>query len=155
MATTRLDNMEIVRRAIAAEDNYDTEQVRQFVASTVVIHALYDSYNHVKDQQMGYNFESTQDDYAAIAAHDREQFPQSRTTIDEMFEAGDDKVVTITTNISTHHSGKQVTVKAISVDRIADGKIVEGWYSWDRLGFWQQLGFVPHERDLSAQLEKL
>jgi ketosteroid isomerase-like protein len=152
MATTRLDNMEIVRRAIAAEDTYDIEQVAQFEAPSMVIHALFDSYNFVKEQQSGYNFESTQDDYEELAAREREEFPQAHTTIDEMFEVGDDKVVTITTNTSTHRSGKQVTVKSISLVRIADGKIVEGWYSWDRLGYWQQLGLVPHVRELIARL---
>lgn len=155
MEATKLGNMEIVRRVIEAADNRDNEQMSQLYAPTLVAHALYDSYDPIKEEQSGYNYESTQEESEAMAALELERFPHQRTTIDEMFEVGDDKVVTITTTTNTHKSGKEITVKGIGIDRIADGKIVETWYSWDRLGYWQQLGFVPHVRELLAQLDKL
>ena len=40
-------------------------------------------------------------------------------------------------------TGKSVSVEAISVFRIADGKIAEEWTVWDALGLMQQLGTVP------------
>ncbi len=31
----------------------------------------------------------------------------------------------------------------MTIDRIADGKIVESWDNWDTLGLMQQLGAIP------------
>ena len=155
MEAARPNNMEIVRRAIEAEDNNDNEQLAQLTASTHIGHSLYDAYDFIKGEQSGYDFETTREQQEKWLAYLREQYPHTRTTIDEMFEVGDDKVVYITTTTSTHKSGKEITTKGMSLDRIADGKIVESWNSWDRLGYWQQLGFVPHVKELLAQFNKL
>jgi steroid delta-isomerase-like uncharacterized protein len=40
-------------------------------------------------------------------------------------------------------TGKPIAVDAISVFRIADGKIAEEWTVWDALGLLQQVGAVP------------
>jgi ketosteroid isomerase-like protein len=155
MEAAKLSNMEIVRRVIEAADNNDTAKVSELFAATVVSHPMYDAYSPIKDEQVGYKFETTQEEFEQATSYELQQFPHSRTTIDEMFEVGDDKVVTITTLTSTHRSGKEITTKGIGIDRIADGKIIESWYSWDRLGYWQQLGFVPPTKELVAQLDKL
>ena len=38
---------------------------------------------------------------------------------------------------------KEIAVDAITVHRIADGRIVEDWTVWDTLGMLQQMGAVP------------
>ena len=51
----------------------------------------------------------------------------------------------------THHgmfwghspTGKQMTVTGIVIDRIVDGKAVEGWMEMDTLHQMQQLGVTP------------
>ncbi|MEZ4660133.1 MAG: ester cyclase [Caldilineaceae bacterium] len=40
-------------------------------------------------------------------------------------------------------TGRQMSITGISIDRIADGKIVEAWTNWDALGMLQQLGVMP------------
>ena len=40
-------------------------------------------------------------------------------------------------------TGKPIAVEALSVFRIADGKIAEEWTVWDALGLLQQIGAVP------------
>jgi predicted ester cyclase len=40
-------------------------------------------------------------------------------------------------------TGKQVTVTGINIERIANGKLVEGWSNYDTLGMLQQLGVIP------------
>ncbi len=40
-------------------------------------------------------------------------------------------------------SSKRVTITGISIYRVADGKLVEGWTNADMLGLLQQLGVVP------------
>jgi predicted ester cyclase len=39
-------------------------------------------------------------------------------------------------------TGKPISVEAISIFRIADGKIAEEWTVWDALGLLQQVGAV-------------
>jgi predicted ester cyclase len=40
-------------------------------------------------------------------------------------------------------TGKAIRVDAISIHRMAGGKIAETWEVWDTLGFLQQVGVVP------------
>ena len=40
-------------------------------------------------------------------------------------------------------TGKQVTVTAIDITHVADGKIVEHWGQMDTLGLLQQFGALP------------
>ena len=40
-------------------------------------------------------------------------------------------------------TGKKIAVDAISIHRMAGGKIAETWEVWDTLGFLQQVGVVP------------
>jgi steroid delta-isomerase-like uncharacterized protein len=70
--------------------------------------------------------------------------------VDEMLSAGD-RVVARWTGTGTHRgelmgidpTDKPIAVDAISVFRIADGKIAEEWTVWDALGLLQQVGAVP------------
>ena len=70
--------------------------------------------------------------------------------IEEIFSA-DDKVVVRWTGSGTHvaevngipATGKKIRVDAISIHRMAGGKIAETWEVWDTLGFLQQIGVVP------------
>jgi steroid delta-isomerase-like uncharacterized protein len=71
-------------------------------------------------------------------------------TVEDLFSSGD-KVVARWTGSGTHvgevngipPTGKAISVDAISIHRMADGKIAETWEVWDTLGFLQQLGVVP------------
>lgn len=40
-------------------------------------------------------------------------------------------------------TGRAVRVDGMSLDRIVDGKVVEGFDAWDALGLRRQLGFIP------------
>ena len=40
-------------------------------------------------------------------------------------------------------TGAKIAVEAITILRIADGKIAEEWTVWDALGLLQQIGAVP------------
>jgi steroid delta-isomerase-like uncharacterized protein len=73
-----------------------------------------------------------------------------RETIDDLVTEGS-KVVCRWTVQGTHSgefigvapTGKQVTVKGITIYGLADGKFVEAWQTWDALGMLQQLGAIP------------
>jgi steroid delta-isomerase-like uncharacterized protein len=70
--------------------------------------------------------------------------------VQEVFSAGD-RVVARWVGRGTHQgelmgarpTGRPIEVEAISVFRIADGKIAEEWTVWDALGLLQQVGAVP------------
>jgi steroid delta-isomerase-like uncharacterized protein len=80
----------------------------------------------------------------------RSAFPDTHMTIGDQIANGD-KVVTRWTATGTHKAelmgipatGKHVTVKGITIDRLDGGVIVEYWSSFDQLGMLQQLGVVP------------
>jgi steroid delta-isomerase-like uncharacterized protein len=77
-------------------------------------------------------------------------FPDRQVTIDDVIAEGDRVVVRTTLN-GTHQgkmqgipaTGNLVTQPSITIFRLANGKIAEGWYSTDNLGMMQQLGVIP------------
>ena len=70
--------------------------------------------------------------------------------VQELMSAGD-RVVARWIGRGTHRgelmgidpTGRRISVDAISVFRIANGKIAEEWTVWDALGLLQQVGAVP------------
>ena len=77
-------------------------------------------------------------------------FPDFHITVEDMIAEGD-RVATRWSFSSVHQgelmgipgTGKMVGALGTTVQRIADGKIVEGWTIFDVLGILQQLGVVP------------
>ncbi len=80
----------------------------------------------------------------------RSAFPDVHLTIEDQIAEGD-TVVSRWTARGTHKgelmgippTGKQVTVTGMNIERVANGKLVEGWSNYDTLGMLQQLGVVP------------
>lgn len=79
----------------------------------------------------------------------RNAFPDLNVVVDDTI-AEDDRVVLRWTATATHAgdglefpaSGKKVQFTGISIARVENGKLVEGWNSFDQLGLLQQLGVV-------------
>jgi steroid delta-isomerase-like uncharacterized protein len=77
----------------------------------------------------------------------RGAFPDMQLKVEDIFGAGD-KVVLRWSAIMTHTgdglglpaSGRTVRSRGITIARIVDGKIVEGWDNWDQLGMLEQIG---------------
>jgi predicted SnoaL-like aldol condensation-catalyzing enzyme len=51
--------------------------------------------------------------------------------------------VRIRTSYSAFLQPEKITVTGIDLFRVAGGKLVELWLSWDQLGMMQQLGILP------------
>jgi steroid delta-isomerase-like uncharacterized protein len=89
-------------------------------------------------------------EFRTFAISLRRAFPDFNVTIDHVIEQGD-KVVARWTTTMTHKgeflgvapTGKKVTITGTSMQRIAGGKIVEGWDNWDQLGLLVQIGAIP------------
>ena len=79
----------------------------------------------------------------------RAGFPDGRMTVDDLIGEGDKVVIRMTWR-GTHQgafydiapTGRLVTVTSIGIDRVVNGKIVEGWGEVDMLGMYQQLGVI-------------
>jgi steroid delta-isomerase-like uncharacterized protein len=80
----------------------------------------------------------------------RNAFPDLHLTIEDVTAEGE-TVMTRWSCRGTHKgdlngiaaTGKQFTFTGISVVRVSNGKIAEGFVNWDALGLMQQLGVVP------------
>jgi predicted ester cyclase len=76
--------------------------------------------------------------------------PDGKHAFDETFEIGD-RVVSRGSFSGTHTgdlmgippTGKKVTITFMSIDRFADGKLVDHRFEGDMLGLMQQLGAIP------------
>lgn len=85
-----------------------------------------------------------------FAAAMRGAFPDFQYTVEDEIAEGD-RVGHRWTARGTHEgefqgippTGEQVTITGISIYRVANGKLVEGWTNADMLGLMQQLGAVP------------
>ncbi len=93
------------------------------------------------------NPNETRDGFKLRVQMIRTAFPDWEMTADEMLGEGD-RVVTRWRARGTHRgsfrgiaaTGKKIEVTGIAIDRVLDGKRVEGWVEWDMLGLLQQLG---------------
>ena len=80
----------------------------------------------------------------------RTAFPDLQLTIEDIIAEGE-TVMARWSCRGTHKgdlsgiapTGKQFTISGVSIARFANGKMAEGWVSWDALGLMQQLGVVP------------
>jgi len=80
----------------------------------------------------------------------RAAFPDARFTVDDLLGEGD-RVAARLTMQGTHlgaldgvpPTGRAVVVTGMSIERIAGGRIVEGWNQNDALGLLAQLGILP------------
>jgi steroid delta-isomerase-like uncharacterized protein len=90
------------------------------------------------------------EEFAKFVHELRTAFPDMELKVEDIFGAADKVVVRWSANM-THTgdalglaaTGKPVRTGGISIVRIAEGKLVEGWDSWDQLGMLRQIGAYP------------
>jgi len=86
-------------------------------------------------------------DFLPFAQRILSAFPDIKTTVEDAFGA-DDQVVVRWSATMTHRgdalgipaTGKPVRITGITIVRIANGQIVEGWDNWDQLAMLEQIG---------------
>lgn len=82
-------------------------------------------------------------------------FPDINMVVEDAFGA-DDRVVVRWSATMTHRgdhlgmpaTGKRVRLTGMSIARIRDKKIIEGWDSWDQLGMLKQIGAYQSPQDI-------
>ena len=85
-----------------------------------------------------------------VVAMFRSAIPDLRVIVEDMIAEGD-KVAVRYTLEGTHEgelfgvppTGRRLSIKSISVERVSDGKIREHWRVTDSLDMMQQLGVIP------------
>lgn len=105
-------------------------------------HALH--LNHLPDSGIG------PEAYKREVARFITGFPDLRLTVEDMV-AENDKVAVSWTISGTHKgefrgispTGKKVSIEGITINHIADGKIMDSYISWDALSLLQQFGVAP------------
>ena len=84
----------------------------------------------------------------------RGAFPDLRFSLEDTI-ARDDMVVTRWHAQGTHRgeylnvpaSGRRMTTTGMTMHRLENGKIMEGWTNWDALGMLAQIGVLPLRLD--------
>ena len=90
------------------------------------------------------------EDFKTFLKQDVAAFPDSRITIDKIVAEGD-LVAFYCTYAGTQKgqmgpfppSNKQMSLEFAGVHRVAKGKVVETWLTWDNVAFLTQLGYMP------------
>jgi len=132
------ENKAIVRKAIEALNKQDLSLLDDLVAPNYFDHTVKQGLKWYK-QSLAMLFKG---------------FPDYHGTIEDVIAEGD-KVWARVTYTGTHTgeylgfapSGKKISYKSVTIKRIVDGKIVEGWTVNDMLDFLKQLGIIePTEK---------
>ncbi len=133
------ENKELVRRSneeLWGEGNLDI--IEEYVAEEYV------EYNTAAPEPI-----RGREGYRKNVEMVHEAFPDLEVTTEDLIAEGD-KVVTRYTLSGTHDgpmwgiepTGKEVEFEGISIGRLEDGQVVEGWSNIDVFGLMQQLGVV-------------
>ena len=88
----------------------------------------------------------------AFVAMYREAFPDLHATVEDMVEEGD-KIAVRATFTGTHDgdfmgipaSGRKISIQAMDLVRVVDGRAAEHWGVTDVMGLMQQIGAIPQE----------
>jgi steroid delta-isomerase-like uncharacterized protein len=141
------ENKAVARRFFELWETGDLDSLEEVLAPDSVDHDPYNPHGQ----------EGLEGAKQTIAMY-REAFPDTTFTIEDQLADGD-KVVTRWTATGTHEgelmgmqpTGKKASITGITVDRIENGKIAEGWTNWDTLGLMQNIGAIPEQEAAPAQ----
>jgi steroid delta-isomerase-like uncharacterized protein len=133
------NNKSIVRRAIEEPWKGNLDIVEELFASDYVGH----------DPAVPELLRGPGDVKEFISTY-RVAYPDAQITVETQVAEGD-MVATRWTARGTHKgelmgiepTGKQVTVTGLTLSRVQNGKIVEGFQNWDALGMMKQLDAIP------------
>ena len=133
-------NKAVVQSYIEACNVHDLSRWDQVLAPDYIHH----------DPNLPGGGQNSRDEHRQVINLFMTAFPDCRMAIHDQLAEGD-KVATRWTFSGTHRAeimgipptGKQISFDSIRIDRVVDGKMVEGWVNFDALGTMQQLGVIP------------
>lgn len=138
------NNVAIVRRWFEEVWNQGKlETVHELMAEDAIAYGLGEHDRTVRGRK----------EFIAFAARIKSAFPDVRVTVDDAFGAEDKVVVRFSATMTHTGDGlgvapthKPVRITGICINRVANGKLVEGWNVWDQAAMLHQIGIYPrHE----------
>ena|SRR5438067_4988045 len=137
------ENKALIRRA--TDEFWNNPNQEAALAAVAEFYAP-DFIDHVHPRDRSSDLEDVKQIYTSWRA----SFPDWHFTLETVMAEGDVVAIQGTAH-GTHRgafmgiapTGKEVTVTATEVFRIAQGKIVEFWANMDELGMLRQLGVIP------------
>ena len=134
-------NEAVVRRWFEEVWNQGRQaSIDEMFAAGAVAHGLGDSEQDVRGP----------DEFKPFVANMRGALPDTHIHIDDMFSSGDRVAVRVTlqgthtgNGLGVPPTGRKVSIKGIIIVRVIDGRIAEGWNSYDQLGLLRQIGVLP------------
>jgi steroid delta-isomerase-like uncharacterized protein len=135
------ENMQIVRRWF--QEIWNEGRVE-------TVHELFAAGGVACGQRSGAGEIRGPEEFVKFVQEIRGAFPDIQVKVEDIFGAGD-KVVMRWSGTMTHTgdalgipaTGKAVRSNGITIARIENGKVVEGWDNWDQLGMLKQIGALP------------
>ena len=89
-------------------------------------------------------------EFKIFVANIRGAIPDTHISIDDIFSDGDRVAVRITlrgthtgNGLGVPPTGRRVSIQGIIIVRLVEGRITEGWNSYDQLGLLRQTGVLP------------
>jgi steroid delta-isomerase-like uncharacterized protein len=134
-------NKAVVRRWFEEVWNQGCESsIDELFPADSVAHGLGDSEQDVHGPE----------EFKTFVANIRGALPDTHISIDDILADGDRIAVRVTLQ-GTHTgpglgvppTGRKVSIQGIIIVRLVDGRIREGWNSYDQLGLLRQIGALP------------
>jgi predicted ester cyclase len=130
-------NLELTRRWFEEVWNQQkTEAIHEMMAAECVSHNTSDDGEVLHGPQA----------FAGLQRKLLDAFPNIQIVVEEAFGAGD--MVAARWSATMHHKGEglgmlptgaEIHITGMSMARIRDGKIIENWDEWDKLGMFQKI----------------
>ena len=133
------ENKTIIRKMIEAVNEQNLDSLGQLIATDFVYHMPMQQIQGLVVMKQGVEEEI-------------HSFPDLHVTIEDIIAEGD-KVCVRLKETATHTgefrglapTGKKLTYTAVTIWRIVDGKVVEGWGVYDQMDFYKQLGVIEYK----------
>ena len=133
------ENKTIIRRVINAINNRNPASLDELIAPDFVYHTPTLQIQGLKAMKQG-------------VLEELQSFPDLHVNIEDIMAEGE-KVCVRLRETATHKApfrglaptGKKLTYTVMTIWRINEGRVVEGWGVYDQMDFFQQLGIIEYK----------
>jgi len=133
------ENKVIIRKMIEAVNKQNLALLDELVAPDFVYHMPVQQIQGLEVMKQG-------------VMEEIQSFPDLHVTIEDIMAEGE-KVCVRLRETATHKAtfrglaptGKKLTYTAITIWRIVEGKVIEGWGVYDQMDFFKQLGVIEYK----------